>query len=189
MRANRRTDIDFSEHKYTCTEAKDELGDIIRVDSLELEGTVYKNVNFMNTKFGMVVFSEYGVWSFNRCFIPNGSGELISDDYWISKLTSNLCEMERNFDKDLIKEHLSELAEEISDFGLDEDVEQDALEWVSDLMCFADCEDWDGYMDIVYHEESDMYAPVYKKAPYRLNAIFDAFEEICHRIKNKEYGN
>lgn len=186
----RRTKTDFSKHTHTCKKLVDD-DTTAQIDSLQVGDSLHGAVHFVNTPFGMSVYGDYGNWVFNRRFIPNNKGESVSDHYWIEKLQLNAQGLEFwEYDKELNKEHLEELKEEIPSYGLSEDSEEEAMEWVDDLLWHLEDEDWVSYTNIVYHETPPCMQgenlPIYKAIPIRLQVVFDAFEEICNRLKNED---
>ena len=188
----RRTDFNFDEHVHRVEEYK--CGNkTIRIDHFQVEYNNMFYIQFVNTDRFLTVSGDFGNWVFCRPFIPSPDG-FVSDNYWLEKLKIGSQQSFERLDFDAIEEDIMEkLNGGLEDYGYEGDELEQAKEWYNNLLGYLG--DEIGYK---YHAFRD-YAkplfidydniPLYKEMPERLNIIFDAFDEICNRLKNDMLNN
>ena len=180
----RRTDIDWSNHIVEAETA----GNFATIHRLRVPGSICLMVEFVNMHDrGMLVRGDFGSWIFSRCFSPSDKG-YASVHYWIEKLwIANPNQKAYEFSKpelDIDIKRLEECynndclhnAEEVSEMdGFINNLrgcetERDLMFVIDDAPAFIEPEDYPNGLDICH----------------RLKIIFDAFDEICARIKCTE---
>jgi len=182
-----RTGIDFSKHEHRVEIFKN--GDKeIRIDHFQIGNSNINYIQFINTDRILSVTGDFGNWIFCRPFVPSEEGG-VSDGYWLEKLRIASCQEAGKYDGD-------ETAKEIQlliDSGLEEqgykgeELEQ-IKEWYTDLLGYTEDEH-----EYIYHAYRDYPSyidceiiPFCKELNNWLNIIFDAFDEICFRLKENK---
>lgn len=188
----KRTNIDFSKHvhtveEYVCGENK------IRVDHFKIPNTRMNYIQFVNTDEIMSVTGDFGNWIFCRPFVPSAKG-YVSDSYWSEKLR---ILSEQRFDRlnfDAIEKEIQELIDTgLEDYGYEGEELEQAKEWFTELL--SECDDKLNYLSKAYRDSDrpdfidDEQIPYTIEVPNWLYVIFDAFDEICHRLKETEAEN
>jgi len=181
----KRTRLDFSQHELKITETPE-----IIVHYLKKPNTIIDSIKFINTNGILAVTGDYGNWIFCRSFVPSATGEGVSDGYWCQKLRIASTQKDSNFDKGAtdieIKERLKELKENKDHY---DDIKYEELKDYYESL--IELESGEGrymieaYDNLPFNFDSDDIPCVYQ-IDYSLLVIFDAFEEICKRLKNKE---
>jgi len=185
----KRTGIDFSKHihtveEYVCGEK------IIRVDHFKIPDTRMNYIQFINTDETMSVTGDFGNWIFCRPFIPSVKSG-VSDSYWLEKLE---IASEQRFDRlnfDAIEKEIQELIDAgLEEYGYKGEELEQAKEWYTELL--SECDDKLSYLAKAYRDcdrpdfiDSEQI-PYTVEVPTWLYIIFDAFDEICRRIKENE---
>jgi len=166
---------------------KSDKGNKVRVDHFRDGKSYHGYIKFVNSSSGLSVFGDFGNWIFNRQFHPSDEG-YVSAGYWNEKLKMSSCQEHAAFDSE---ETCKELQEGI-DGGLEEyGYEGDNLvvmkEWYEELQSFVDDE-----LEYTYNAYRNQPSgitidyedvPLCKKGSVQLQIIFDAFDEICRRLK------
>lgn len=183
----KRTDWDFSGFQHKTVIFKSEDSKTIRIDKLQNGNSKIGYIQFLNTDENLLVTGDFGNWVFCRPFIPSPEGE-VSEGYWIEKLKMNSIQNFENYDFDSIEKDIQELIDNgLEDYGYTGDKLKEAKEWFSNLLDYTD-----DPIEYVYHAFRDYskpdfidyeMIPTYKEFPVRLKIVFDAFEEICRRLK------
>jgi hypothetical protein len=180
-----RTDFDFSEHELLIKES----------DGLLVHTLKHKDYNkmyrfdFINTNGVMVVTGDYGNWMFCREFHPSPDG-MVSDYYWCEKIKTASTQEPFEFDYEATEK---EILEAINGGLVEDGFEGDDLEIMTEY--------YESLLDKVHEGEFYYEAFAYGEMPYlitsecvpnnkkikhRLLCVFDAFEEICSRLKEGE---
>lgn len=180
-RKNRRTDVNWSRHEHSTKIFK--CGDEeIRVDILKRPDTICGMVKFTNTSDTLTVSGDYGNWVFCRPFHPSKNG-YVSDHYWVEKL--KICSQQR-FDNEI---DFKETIKEINNLREECSSEEEIL-WLDELESICANEDFVEYLHKAFREYpkdfEHEYIPIAYKTPVWLPIIFDAFNEMCCRIHDKE---
>lgn len=181
------TDWDFSEFTHTVEEFKSDKGNSIRIDHLRKGDSNTGYVRFVNDDYGLSVFGDFGNWIFCRPFVPSAEG-YVSVGYWNEKLKTHSTQEHGVYDPEETEKEIQELIDSgLEEYGYDGDELEKIKDWLTDLLDYVDDE-----YEYMYHAFrshdcpfDDMEnVPFCKKGSYRLLIVFDAFNEICSRIKN-----
>lgn len=182
----KRTNFDFSNHTHRVEVFTSPSGNEIRVDHLQRGTSRYGYVKFINDDEGLSVFGDFGNWIFCRPFVPSPDG-YVSDHYWGEKLRIASVQDPSRYDAEGTRKQIEALINGgLEEWGYDAEELEKSKEWLSDLIDYADDE-----LDYTYHafrgwnppgmDYEDI--PFCKKGSIQLNIVFDAFEEICARMK------
>lgn len=192
----KRTNIDFSKHELIIK--KDSL---CKIHWLKKPDTIIHNVKFIHVEGILVVTGDFGRWSFDRDFNPEGfevSG--VSDAYWCEKIESSSKQQTNVFDAQTAEESIQEKINELLEYAeYDENSEpcfktgekEQEFEFWNDLLSYCD----DEFELVVYFRDNKPKSldyedfPVCKKINPWLDVIFDAFEEIISRLNKNSNGN
>ena len=185
---NRRTEYDFSNHELIVVETEN-------FNSYRLKHPEYSqmfSVTFINTNGICAVTGDYGNYIFCREFHPSADG-YVSDHYWLEKLQNSSDQSGENFDSDKTRETINDLISELKDDSendsIDPDKYNEELEYLTELLDYVDRSEFE-YTSYVYNNYPSWFdcesVPFCKSIKPQLLIVFDAFEEICLRIKNKE---
>ena len=175
--------INFDKHEVYVTEK-----DGLLIHHLKEPGTIMCNVKFINTNDVLLVTGDFGNWVFCREFHPSANGS-VSDDYWLEKLTINTVQEGKEFDSEATAKEIEEgINGGLKEYGYEGEKLEEIISYYKDILYYSDTE-WEyvgraygnmpGFMDA----ES---VPNIKKIKTRLQIVFDAFEEICYRMKKEE---
>lgn len=179
----KRTQMDFSKHELRTAEAEI-LGERCTIHHLKKPGTVVNNIMFVNCGGVLTVTGDHGNWVFCRKFYPSVDGS-VSDQYWCEKLQIGSVQNPYVFDPEGTRKQIQEYLDNAEDYGYDN---EECKEYLSRCIDYThDMEsDYDAY---AYGEMPSLHmttedVPKQTKTRIRLLLIFDAFEEICRRIKD-----
>lgn len=167
------TSIDWSEHKLTIIKNEHVL-----IHKLKKPGTCIDMVIFINSMGVCSVTGDYGNWIFCRELHPSKNG-YVSRSYWSEKLKISSTQHSAEFDRDTAIEQINKLLNDE-----EQQFTQEERDWLDDLKSAAD----EG--EYAYHAEAIQYPdhfdiemiPKGLKRMYWLDAVYDAFNEICSRI-------
>lgn len=184
-----RTGIDFSEHELIITK-----NDNVLIHHLKKPNTIMDNVKFINIEGVLLVTGDYSRWSFCREFHPSADGR-VSDYYWCEKLSIGSSQTYSDYSsedtyerlKESLTEYIEDRKEEDSDF--DEQTEDDdTINYYKECMSKTDDElEYTAYAYREYPDGFDCESVIFmKKIKPQLQVVFDAFEEICRRMKEEE---
>lgn len=188
----KRTGIDFSEHELIITK-----NDNVLIHHLKKPNTVMDNVKFINVEGVLLVTGDYSRWSFCREFHPSAEGR-VSDYYWCEKLSIGSSQTYSDYSPDkthetLVEEldnYIKDKTEENPKFD-EENEDDDILNYYKN--CISNTDDELDYTYCAYRNlpkgidgESVTFM---KKIKPQLQVVFDAFEEICRRMKEEENKN
>lgn len=173
----KRTDIDFSNHKFTRNYFKG-----VYDYSLSLEGSRHHYVRVVVCEDGTAVYGDFGNWIFNKSFYPTANG-YISDDYWIEKL--EIASTQRGY-KFCNRETECALLDAIEEAKTE--YEPCVEQYYKDCLDALKTNSEEEYMTFAYDSlpkgfDSDWIVVGYV-IPTWLLIIFDAFEEMCQRMEN-----
>lgn len=202
---NKFSNYDFSKHKVFTYDTKHTLA--------LSENQHCESVHFINTAGILLVLGDFGRWTFCRRFDPSPDG-YVSESYWIEKLEAGSTQNPYIFCGKLaeaaIKEkmlevvanHLEEMDIEPTDACIDaflnafkkgvadittEDDICGTLIWLNDGLRYGfteyrEFEKWaiDERPD---HLDGDE-VPEHQILHHKLAIVFDAFNEICKRLKD-----
>jgi len=181
----RRTEFDFSNHELII-----ETSDGLLVHTLKhKEYSQWYRFNFINTNGIMVVTGDYGNWMFCREFHPSSDG-MVSDYYWCEKLENSSTQKPFEFDSEATEEEIKIMLngglEEYGYEGDDLEIMREYYEELSDKVTEGEFYyEAYAYGEMPYFMDTES-VPSYKKIKHWLLCVFDAFEEVCRRIKEEE---
>lgn len=179
-----RTGIDFSEHELHITEQ-----DGLLIHHLKKPNTYYECIKFINTNGIMAVTGDFGNWIFCREFHPSSEGG-VSDMYWLEKLKIASSQEGEEFDSEATRKEIEDGIDHIlEEYGYEGDTLKEAKEYYEYLLNYVDESEWyyeaNAYMDRPgFIDAEDV--PNVKKTKIWLEIIFDGFDEICRRMKEKQ---
>ena len=177
----KRTDIDFSQHYVVTSKTED-----VTMHHIKLPDTRMHSVRFINAYGIMAVTGDFGNWIFCREFHP-GPKEYISDGYWLEKLSIASCQKPMEPDWESTTKELKELIESgYEACGYEGDNLKEMKEYAQD--CLNAIEDGERRYDVVSVDQLPSCADYedivnHTKPQFWLLAVFDAFEEICDKLK------
>jgi len=184
----KRTNWDFSNHTHTVELFKSEKGNEIRVDHFREGESNMGYIKFINDERGLSVFGDFGNWIFNRPFYPSANG-FVSSMYWNEKLKTGSSQDHANYDSEVTAKELKKLIDGgLEDNGYEGKELQECKNWLERLHYLCDdeleykCEAYRGDKPVGMDYED---IPFCKTGSIQLEIIFDAFDEICLRLKNK----
>lgn len=177
-----RTGIDWSKHEVIVTDQE-----YLKIWHIKKPDTVVNNVKFINTNGILAVTGDFGNWIFCREFWPSVDGG-VSDGYWGEKLKIASEQTYSAYDT----EETAKEIEEMLNGGLEEyGYEGEELEQMKEYLteCLAVSDDELEYTYQAYRNMPsfmDYEQVIFRKSPHRwLLAVFDAFDEICRRMKEE----
>lgn len=181
MGVGRRTLIDFTGHELEIT---DENG--LKIHYLKKKGTIVNSVKFINTNGILVVTGDFGNWIFCREFTPSEGG-YVSDGYWAEKLEIYSVQKAYKYDSEATLKALKERIKELKEYGYSKEKRSEAKEYYKECIDLVDEElDYTYYAYRNFPSFMDYENVVFETTiHYRLKVIFDAFEEICLRLKSE----
>ena len=169
-----RTDIDFSKHELIIAKSEGLL-----VHYLKKPGTINCAVKFINTNGIMAVTGDLGNWMFCREFHPSDEGG-VSDGYWCEKLRISSTQESHDFS--------SEQTIQLIDECIIESDNEEEKEYLQECIEALEGGEWE-YQQYAYSNQPSFYdsegVPYGKEIKYHLKGVFDAFDEICSRMKNE----
>lgn len=185
----KRTEYDFSKHTHRTEIFKSEEGNEIRVDHLQKGNSRMGYIKFVNNSEGLSVYGDFGNWIFYRPFHPSANG-FVSDMYWLEKLriaSEQRWDRPDNLDFDYIQKELKEgINGGLEDYGYEGSELDTMIEFYKDLLDYTD-----DPLEYLYNGYRNMPSctdyesiPIAYKMPVWLEIVFDAFDEICSRLKD-----
>lgn len=186
----KRTNWDFSKHNHKVEIFKSEEGNEIRVDHFRKGNSDMGYVKFVNDSRGLSIFGDFGNWIFCRPFYPSADG-FVSDGYWNEKLKIGSSQDHAKYDSEETEKELKRLIKTgLKNYGYTGDDLKKCKEWLSELIECVDDEleyTYNAYRGDNPTEMDYEYIPFCKKPSVQLEIIFDAFDEICNRLKFQNY--
>ena len=182
----KRTDYDFSKHELIIEEKDGYLKHTLK----HPEYSKMHLIEFLNIQDKLIVSGDYGNWMFCREFHPSEEG-YVSDGYWLEKLRMNSTQdpYEYNSEKtaELIKEKLKDLDEKYYNDDIDgytyyqykEYYENECLNYVDDEIEYQ----YNAFRGNIPSNLDYEDIPYVRTVKPQLNIVFDAFDEICKRLK------
>lgn len=185
----KRTDWNWSKHTHKVEIFKNEDGKEIRVDHFQDGNSRYGYLKFVNDSEGLAVYGDFGNWIFCRPFHPSPDGS-VSDMYWAEKLSIGSVQDAYKFNSEATAKELEHMIDSgLEDYGYEDDELEKGKEWFRDLLSYTDDELEYTYEAYRGNNPTDIdyeYIPFVKELSIQLRIVFDAFDEICNRLKNKE---
>ncbi len=150
---------------------------------------MWDNVKFLSSNENLIVTGDYSNWMFDKPFTPNATTEKISDYYWCEKVQLSSTQDPFDFDDDATKKALEEgINGGIEEYGYEDDRLEEMIQYYEDCLCHLDCKEvylayaHDNLPRFCDHED----VVYFNKVKPQLQVVFDAFEEICRRLKEIE---
>jgi len=173
----KRTDVNFDKHELKIIDTPEVL-----IHIFAKPNTVCGSIKFINTQGILAITGDYGNWIFCREFHPSAEG-FVSDSYWCEKLRMASTQKPSDYDPERTRKEIEERLA-----GKEEELDEDEKEYLKDLLNQVDeCEE--RYMVYAYDNlpkgRDYEFIPLIKKLNPWLEIIFDAFDEICRRGKNR----
>jgi hypothetical protein len=171
---DKRTKVDFSKHVLTTIQNEN-----VRIDRFADPNTGCYAITFINSCGIMAVTGDCFNWIFCREFYPSEKSG-VSDSYWVEKLRISSTQKPTRFSP---KETEKEIRERLAD---EDDVSDADREYLEDLL--NNLEDGEERYQVYAHDnlpaERDFeYVPYQTELDPMLEVVFDAFDEICRRMK------
>ena len=187
----RRTNWDFSKHTHIVEIFKSEEGSEIRVDHFRKGDSNQGYVKFVNDDRGLSVFGDFGNWIFCRPFHP-APDNFVSDGYWNEKLKMHSSQDHARYNEEETTKEIHELINSgLKEYGYEGEELELLKEWLRDLLPYVSSE-----IEYAYHAyycgnpvnmDYEMI-PFCKEGSNQLKIVFDAFDEICSRLKTEQNG-
>jgi hypothetical protein len=181
-----RTGIDFSKHEHRVEIFKNGEKEI-RIDHFQVGDSNNRYIQFINTDRVLTVTGDYGNWVFCRPFVPSADG-CVSDSYWLEKLGTLSKQKAKSYDAEETAKNIKGLIDTgLEEYGYEGEKLEKAKEWYEELLLETDDE-----LEYKYKAYRDNYIPrfiEYEDIPFCekvdnwLLIIFDAFDEMCNRLK------
>ena len=173
-----RSGKNFEDWEYNHYQTKWQKG--IRIDELRKKGSEYQYIRFTNLQGVCLVTGDYGRWTFCREFWPSGEKDSgVSDGYWCEKIQIYSEQEPYEFDKEATRAAIEQKRDTFEEWK-DED-----LEFFDSLL--SDIDDELEYTYTAYRNKPSNWdyddVPFCKDVKPQLKVIFDAFDEICNRLK------
>jgi len=188
QKEKRNKHTDFSQHVLTVIK-----NDLITIH--HLKHSKYErmySVKFINTCGMLIVDGDYGRWSFNREFMPSPEGS-VSDSYWIEKLCMGSTQKGTRFSPEKTEKELTDGIEfELEEYGYKGDRLEEAKSFYENLIDYCGSEH--EYVSEAYYGNRPHFMdseeiPFVEEVHPQLQIVFDAFEEICYRLKTEYNDN
>lgn len=186
METKRRTQVDWSKHELIVKEQGDWFS-----HELKKPDTRCQSIHFINAGGILAVTGDWGNWIFCRSFIPDAGEYRVSDGYWCEKLRISSTQKSAEYDPEGTAECLQKgIDTDLAEYGY----EGEDLEKMKEY--YRECKDrvHDGEFGYQFHAYNEYPSelmsaedvPFKTKTPFWLLVVFDAFEEICKRLKEQE---
>lgn len=174
----KRSNVDFSKH--VLTEIKN---DHVLIHKFRQPDTCCYAITFINSCGILAVTGDCGNWIFCREFHPSPNGE-VSDSYWCEKLRISSTQQPSEYSSKETEKEINSLLEDN-----DEDLSTNEKEYLRDLLLYVD--DGEIYYLAYAHDNipegrDHEFVPYRKELSPMLEVVFDAFDEICRRMKDGE---
>jgi len=192
MKTESRTGIDFSKHEHRVEIFKNGEKEI-RIDHFQVGNSRMNYIQFINTDEILTVTGDFGNWVFCRPFVPSEKG-YTSDPYWLEKLKIASKQEAGRYDSEATAKEIQELIDKgLEDYGYEGKELKELKEFYTELLTYTDNEH--EYIYHAYYGYSNSLNIDYESIPFCksvdnwLLIIFDAFDEICKRLKEREIKN
>jgi len=176
-KTRKRTKIDFSKHELNITN-----NDVVIIHDLKQKDSIEYRVVFINSNDICAVTGDFGNWIFCREFHPSNNG-YVSDSYWIEKLKISSTQEPYVWNEELVRKEIVDILKDKENMGYDE------IDFWKELMLDSHDGEYAYSAKCMYHPLS-IDAEKIPEARQEINpyllAIFDAFEEVCRRMKEEQ---
>jgi hypothetical protein len=175
-----RSNVDFSKHALTPI-MKD--GETHLIFKFAEPNSYQYAITFINSCNILAVTGDCGNWIFCRSFVPSKDGS-VSDGYWLEKLKIASTQVPTNYSEDDTREQIKEMLDDE-----DNDLDEEDKEYLENLLDYTG----DGEMRYLCYAHDNLpsgrdheFVPYRKVLNPMLAVVFDAFDEICRRMKDGE---
>lgn len=177
----KRTKIDFSQHELKITKT-----DEVVIYEFKKPDTIIHGITFINCRGILSVIGDFGNWIFNREFHPSKDG-YVSDSYWNEKLQIRSQQTSCKFDEDETIQEIQNFRDNYEE-NYDEPITEEIIDWLENLENHVDDE-----IEYRYYAYRDKPSDIdYQDVPFAevqhryLSIIYDAFDVMCERLKEKQ---
>lgn len=182
----KRTNFDFSEHELIVEKSE---GLLVHTLKHKDYNQMYR-FNFINTNGVMVVTGDYGNWMFCREFHPSSDGR-VSDYYWCEKIKIASTQEPFEFDHETTEKEIRDgINGGLAEYGYNDNELDQIIEWYEEVLLYNIDESEQIYLSKAYDSMPSFLdyesIPHNTKIKYWLLCVFDAFDEICIRLKSEE---
>lgn len=177
----KRTNLEFEDHELIVTQEGNTM-----VHYLKKPNTRIDSIKFINSNGIMAVTGDYGNWIFCREFHPTEKDNAVSDSYWEEKLRIASSQRPYEYDEEATIENIGRITREKND---EKELTEDEREYLKSLIEAAQEGDEHTYNRFAYENgvgrfsDYESIPTARTKTKYWLKVIFDAFEEVCRRMK------
>ena len=186
----KRTSTDFSNHELLVSKERP-----FSEYTLKKPDTTNQCVRFICCYGVTLVTGDFGEWVFNREFHPSAEERSsVSDGYWLGKMYGESGASGVEFDgEQTIAEIDGILNIKWQEDNLGRWLSGEEIEYLE--ACKEAAQDHEFVYDSVAHRENVGYfgdhesVPKVKKIKFWLLVVFDAFDEICRRMREQELKN
>lgn len=169
-----RSNVDFSNH--ILTEIRNEN---VLIHRFYQKDTCCYGITFINSCGILAVTGDCGNWIFCREFHPSAKGDGVSVGYWVEKLKISSTQEPLDFDPVATKKEIEKRLQE-------DDLDKEDKEYLEDILTDVDeGEFWyqaKAYDKLPSHRDHE-FVPYREELNPMLCVVFDAFDEICRRMK------
>lgn len=180
MNTEKRTTVDFSKHIILESHYQDGEYNLDVWDFKLPNSNYLHRITFINSCGILAVKGDFGNWIFCREFHPSEKG-FVSGGYWDEKLVINSEQEASKYSAEATRKAIEEFENKHEDSG------EDVKDWIEALK--DSVEDESEYVFKAYREtprDIDYEdVPFEKERHYYLNVIYDAFDEMCRKIADK----
>ncbi len=175
---SKRANLDFSKHEVTEIKS-----DELLIHHIAIPNTRMNSVRFINTNGILAVTGDFGNWVFCREFHPDADTQ-VSDGYWDQKLKNASAQKSHDYCSESTLQSIEDFCETFEeDYG--RVMTEDERDWVELLRLRVD--DEISYSIIAYNDTPEAIhyedVPFVIKRKVWLDCVYDAFDEICNRMR------
>lgn len=179
-------EVNFDNHILTIIKESENT----TIYDFKIPNTVCERIKFINTNGLLVVTGDYGNWLFCREFHPSPTGS-VSSHYWVEKMQYASCQDPKEYSAEDTAEDIQERLNELEEDGYTGEQLQAMRSYYED--CLRNVDDFYEYIqsarDYPSFVDSEGTMIIRKRLNIQLEIVFDAFDEICRRMKAEKENN
>ena len=175
---DKRSNVDFSKHVITTIQSFEGYKNIFKFADPE---TSFYAITFINCCGVMAVTGDCGNWIFCREFHPS-KDNFVSDEYWLEKLRISSTQNPTDYDEENTRKKI----EGMIDDNDNDDLNAEDISYLKELLMYTG----EGEMRYLVYAHDNLpngrdheFVPYCKRLNPMLAVVFDAFDEICNRMK------